>query len=286
MNPILSKGHLERVIGYKIDEIENIISNLENYYYSFYRIKKDDFNQPKIKHGLIQKRKITPAKKELRNIQDIIQEKIFSNIPLIHNIKGGVKGISNIDNAKLHKGRKYRFQTDISNCFPSIDSKMVFNSLRSKGFSKAVSKIISKVCTYSTDKWYKFDCLPQGNPTSPFLANLVMDKIILRINNVSQDLDILLTTWLDDFTFSSDKDFKHLIPIIVSTITKSGIKVSRKKTTYRINKSVITGVVVGMSTLKVTDKFRRKVKSNLTHNQKIGRDNYKDNIYKSMKAGV
>jgi len=279
MKPILSKGHLERVLGYSITEIEEILSNLDDYYYSFSRIKRDDNEDPKTKNGVIQKRKITPSKNKLRNIQDIIQDKIFSKIDLIENIKGGVKGISNIENADVHKGRKFRFQTDIKNCFPSIDSKMVFNSLRAKGFSKFVSKTISKICTYSPDESFKTDCLPQGNPTSPFLANLVIEKLILRLISALKGQDILITTWIDDLTFSSNKDFRDTVPKIINLICNSGIKVARSKTTYRVNKSVITGVVVGMSTLKVTDKFRRKGELELTDNQKEGRANYERCIY-------
>ena len=45
----------------------------------------------------------------LKSIQSKIKNKILSPIPLPENVHGGVKGKSNITNAKPHKGNKYQF---------------------------------------------------------------------------------------------------------------------------------------------------------------------------------
>ena len=269
---IVSIPHLERILGYKISEINNIIDNRDKYYYAFYLTKIDDEGNPKKENGKIKKRKIQPSKNELRNIQDIIQTKIFSKIKLQSSIMGGVKGISNIDHAKVHKARKYRFQTDIKKCFPSISSKMIFNSLRSKGFSKKVANILTQLCIHTSSENPNKSYLPQGNPTSPFLANLVMEKIFHRLDWLDE-YGIILTTWLDDWTFSSNSDFEDKIPRIIKTINYSGVKIARKKTSYRVNKSVITGVVVGMSTMKVTEKFRKKQNQNLRRTKSLQKSN-------------
>ena len=204
---ITTKTQFKYITGYSVEEVQEVLSNIDTYYYSFSQIKKDEEGKPKIRNRKVQIRIFNPSKKELRDIQNKVQSKILSEIPLIENIRGGVKGVGNLDNAAVHKGKTYRFQTDIKNFFPSVSSKMIFNSLKAKGFSNSIAKLISKIVTYNTDESYRNDCLPQGNPTSTTVANLVMENVALRILKAIIDKDITFTVWVDDLTFSSMTDF-------------------------------------------------------------------------------
>ena len=277
---IYSKKEFLRVIGYEEQQLIDILNNIDNFYYEFSEIKYTPDGKPKLKNGVVQKRYYNPSCKSLKDIQNKIQSKILAHVQLLPNIKGGVKGNSGVTNAKEHKGKKYRFQTDLTNFFPSVTKQMVFNSLRVKGFSKQVSDLIANLCMLKTTDSWDGPSLPQGAPTSPMLANIVFERIDNKILELIKDLNITYTRWIDDLTFSSNTDFQKLIPDILSLIGKNGLKISRKKTTYKTNKSLITGVLVGMSSMKVTEKFRLKDNGTLTDAQKQGRKAYKDYIYK------
>jgi RNA-directed DNA polymerase len=276
---IKTPNEFERIIGFSIAQIEEVLDNADKYYYSFSEIKKDENGLPKIKNGVVQERRFDPAKGDLKLMQDRLQKRILSKVPLIDSIVGGVKGKSNIENAARHRGKKYRFQTDIQKCFPSISSRMVFNSLRAKGFSKPVADIITRIVTYRTRDSVRNNCLPQGIHTSTTMANIVMEKVALKVLEYTKGRNITLSIWVDDWTLSSDRDFRELVPGIIKILSQSGFKVAHGKTTYREGKSVITGVVVGMSTMKETDTFRTKGMKTLTREQLKGRENYRKNLY-------
>ncbi|GGD87645.1 hypothetical protein GCM10011412_26810 [Maribacter cobaltidurans] len=84
-------------------------------------------------------------------------------------------------------------------------------------------------------------------------------------------------------TFSSNNDFREKCIPIIKCITGNGLKVSKPKTTYRKNKSIITGVIVGLSTMKVTEKFREKDESKMKPKQIKGRTAYKEQVYRKDK---
>jgi RNA-directed DNA polymerase len=121
-----------------------------------------------------------------------------------------------------------------------------------------IANYICKICLHPVSNSIRNDSLPQGNPTSTMLANIVIEKTVKRILNYLKPYDIKFTVWIDDWTFSSKKDFKNIVPEILSIIGRSGLKPSSKKTTYRYGKACITGAIVKLHTMKVTDEFREK----------------------------
>lgn len=277
---IKTLNHLCSIIGYDKKEIAEIVENINHYYYEFSEIKYNSkTGLPKVKDGITQKRFYNPSRKRLKDIQNKLQHKILSKVDLILHIQGGVKGCGNIDNSKIHRGNVYRFQTDLTNFFPSVSDSMVFNALRHKGFSKKVADTITKLTTFRTKDSWNSKSLPQGAPTSPTLSNIVFEKVDNQILEILKGENISYSRWIDDLTFSSNNDFREKCCPIIKCITGNGLKVSKPKTTYRKNKSIITGVIVGLSTMKVTEKFRAKDESNMKPKELKGRTAYKEQIY-------
>lgn len=279
---IFSKNEFCSIIGYDISEVDMILDNLDMFYYEYYSTKKDKLGNKIYANGQLKKRKFKPSKLQLKDVQNRMQRRVLSRIPLIDNIKGSVKGVSSIDNAKCHRGKEYFFQTDLTKCFPSITSKMVFNSLRAKGFSKQVANLITQLTTVKSEPNDINMCLPQGAPTSPTLANIVIEKVDKKILSLILKRGITYTRWVDDLTFSSDKCFIELIPEIMSLIGRNGLKPSRKKTTYKHKRTLITGAVV-YKNLKVSQTFRILQSRETNPNKIAGRNNYKKQINKANK---
>lgn len=221
---------LAKILGYPIEELLQVIEEIKihprKYYYSYQKIST--------KNGKKKVRNIDPSRDKLRDIQNKLNRKILSKIKLPEHIQGSVKGKSNISNAKLHRSKKFHFLTDLSNFFPFVTNKMVFNCLRSYEFSPSVSHIITQLTTFKGH-------LPQGATTSSILANLVGLKFDVPIIEICQKNNIVYTRYVDDLTFSSNVDFEHLTKEILKVINDQGFLYSHAKTLYKAGKVEITG---------------------------------------------
>jgi RNA-directed DNA polymerase len=261
--------HLAYTLRLKPDELMQLITDVNKYYYrrDFLKLNKD--NSPKLKNGELQYRTITPSVKRLEIVQDRIQKNILSKIQVPDYVYGGVKGKDNIKNALKHRGKKYNFTTDLSNYFPSISSKQVYNMFLSNGFSHTTARILTILTTYRGK-------LPQGTHTSPTISNLVFVPIGLAIEKLATDHNITFTTFIDDLTFSSQNDFKEIVPQILELITSEGLKLSHNKTFYKTFRPIVTGVVVTNNHLFVQDNFKDKLADveNKSQAQIAGMKNY------------
>lgn len=251
-----------------------IISNQDGFYKTFSETKYNKDGTPKLKQGIPQVRTFHVPNKDLSKIQKIILRQILEKIELPTYVLGGLKKRSSVLNAALHKGNKFKFQTDLSNFFPSVSSAMVCQMLERYGFSSGVANILTKLTTVKSPEALRGDCLPQGASTSPYLANLVFNQVdeklmaIIKINNLTY------TRYFDDLTFSSNTCFQEIIPEIIRIINSNGYQISRKKTTYKCGRAVITGVDVGNNTIKASQEFYDKESTAITENQKRGRSQY------------
>lgn len=248
-------------------KLKEIIEDKSTYYTSFQKPKKDKVGNIKLKNGQKQYRVFNYASGKLKAIQKNIKKSIFDNISLPEYLKGGVKNECNIKNAVLHKGKKYKFLTDICNFFPSVTEKQVFDVLKELGFSGKVSQLLVDLTMFNNQ-------IPQGNITSSFLANIAFLKVDRQIIEIIKEHDIYYTRFLDDLTFSSPNDFSDLKSQIIQKIYSSGFKINRDKTKYRSKKTEVTGILVGQNNLRPDKKFSQKKFEGLEPQQVEGNKNY------------
>jgi len=260
---------LAKILGYSIEEIDVIIETINKhgrrYYYSYV--------DKKIKNGKIKLRPIDPSRDKLRDIQNKIQGKILSKILMPEHLKGSIKGRDNIANVKYHRGNNFNFQTDLTNFFGFVTNKMVFDRLRTLGYSSDVAHILTKLTTYKGH-------LPQGTPTSPTLANLIgltFDEPILQICRAH---GIKYTRYVDDLWFSSKKSFKEIEKEILQIILNFKFLYSYKKTVSKIGKIEGTGCLKkGNGRLGITKKQEQKLSNpNLTDGSRKGLEAYKRRV--------
>jgi len=237
--------HLCYVLKSNINTIENIIDNIDAYYVSWDKIKTDkDTNQPILVNGEPKVRHLNSTKSDLKKIQKRIYKFLLKEITLPEYAYGGVSKRDNVINAKKHQGNKYIFTTDLKAFFPSISHKDVFLLYLELGFSPTISRILTKLTTYNFQ-------LPQGVPTSTILANLVFRKTGDKILEFAKSNNITFTTFVDDITLSSKKDFKEKIPDILNIIVNDGYAISHQKTFYKTKNPVITGIICQNNKLKL-----------------------------------
>lgn len=219
-------------------ELESICLNINDFYSEWEELKKDkktgEFKR--FSDGTFKKRILRPSKTNLKRIQSNIKTVLLSKVNLPSNVYGGVKTKSNITNAKRHQGNRFQFCTDLENFYPSIKSKMVYDSLIKLKFSSEVARIITRLCTWKNN-------LPQGAPTSTHLSNLVFLETDLKLIEFCKLNGLTYTRYIDDLTFSSQMCFKHLTSQIIEIILEGSFKVNQRKTIYSGNQT-ITGIVV------------------------------------------
>jgi len=273
---IKSKKTFFKLIKTEEPRANKILENVDKYYYE----KKD----PKLDPFGVQRRDeddqplfriLHPSKGELKFIQQRIKNIILSQIRFSPSAFGGVKGKSNILNAKCHKGKKFKFVTDLRKFFPSIKPFQIYDSLIDEGFSPDIASLITKFCTYNNSN-------PQGAPTSTHLANLVFKKTDKKINSICSQNNITYSRFVDDLAFSSPTDFKDKTVQLIQPAIDDGFNISHKKTKYGINAIEVTGVWVYNNQLDVSDNMKDKLSTpeKFTVNQNIGNSNYSKRVRK------
>lgn len=225
-------------IGFKQSDVEIIVTNLDNFYGEKIEKKVDkktgEFKT--YKDGTVKERIIRPSLYDLKKIQRKINERILAPIEMPTNVHGGIKKRSNITNAKPHQGNKYQFTTDLQEFYPSITSSRVYDTLIKLGFSTHYAHWITKLSTWKYE-------LPQGAPTSTHIANLVFLETDIKLIEFCNENGITYTRYVDDLTFSSQKDFANILNDILQIVLQSGFKLSYRKTQYKGNQ-LITGIQV------------------------------------------
>ena len=247
------------IVCFKPNEVEQIVTNLDKYYKEWVekKIDKKTGLPKKYLDGTEKQRTIRPSQKELKVIQSRIKNKILIPIKLPDVVHGGVKKCSNITNAKPHQGNKYIFTTDLQEFYPNITSQRVYDTF-CNFFSPHYSHWLTNLTTWKYE-------LPQRTPTSTHIANLVFLDTDFKLIEFCNSNKITYTKYVDDLTFSSQQDFKHLLPDVLKIITSNNFKLSHRKTQYRGNQT-ITGVNVFLNKIDALEKIIEKSKIEIETN--------------------
>lgn len=261
------------------DEIEVIFEHIESYYRKWVEQKKDKVTG-KVKtypDGTPKTRVIRPSSGRLKDIQKSIRIHILSKIQLPEVIQGGVKGKSNITNAKQHQGKKYQFVTDLQDFFPSVTPKQIYSLFLSLGYSHHIAYWLTRLTSLEFQ-------LPQGTSTSTAIANLVFWKTDQKLLALCQENDIQYTRFVDDLSFSSSKDFRDITVQLLDIVRSDGFKISYRKTAYT-GKQTLTGIRVFNNYIDAPGKIKQKAKQeqNLPVDVPRPYSNYVNRIKKTNK---
>jgi len=211
---------LEVLLGRTRAELRDLSSNATRYYKPFLLRPKERRFAKKVEPP--KKRWIDNPVDPLKAIQSRIQDRLLGPLIMPEHLLGGVRGKSIIQNAQIHMGARYLVTIDIKNFFPSITPSQVLKVFRNiLNCSPAVSYLLAGLTTCRGR-------LPQGAPTSPLLANLVLSSFDGTIRSVCKENDIRYSSWIDDLAFSGTSAPQVIAPV-VSTLMKAGFRVSHRK---------------------------------------------------------
>ncbi|WP_282157219.1 retron St85 family RNA-directed DNA polymerase [Shimia thalassica] len=228
--PLLTSLDIAIVLGVGPQLIVSIMKKKERHYRSFPLLKKDGTE-----------RIISAPRVYLKVIQWWILENILSKLPSHKNAFGFSRNKSIQDNARFHAGSKHILNVDIRSFFDTVTECQVQEIFVKLGYSEDTSETLSSLCTLNGS-------LPQGAPTSPSLANLVLAETDDKLENLATTRGMKYSRYADDITFSSDEFIAADFHLEVEKFLKvSGFQLKSAKTRYAGsgNRREVTGLICG-----------------------------------------
>lgn len=257
---IFDLEHLRRLIGIE-----------KKYFYKvFYRLKYQyrEITIPKKKPN--QFRTLSVPSRNLKLIQRWILDNILYCIECDDVVTGFIPLKSVTDNAMPHIGKKYIYKFDLKDFFPSITRKRVYYLFKKLGYSSDLSNALATLCSFK-------DCLPQGAPTSPYIANILCSRLDSRINSFCKKNNFTYTRYADDITISGDEKLVHYKHLFRKIINDSGFVFNDDKARLLRSgqRKLITGIVVNEK-MTVPRSYVRDFKKELYYINRFGLKNHID----------
>ena len=193
-------------------------------------------------------------------LQDCVDEINAANKRKDRTAHGFKRKRSIITNARQHRHRRWVFNLDLEDFFPSINFGRVRGFLlKNRDFElhEDVATVIAQIACHE-------NLLPQGSPCSPVISNLVAHVLDMRLVKLASAAGCTYSRYADDLTFSTNKK-KCPVDIAVPSgtagapshlwlpgeplrkvVKRSGFRINAKKThlMYRTSRQNVTGLVV------------------------------------------
>ncbi len=268
MPVIFDLKHFSLVSGVPLEHITKMLFADTNFYSSA--------SIPKKSGGV---RTLNIPAVELKFLQRWILDNILARISISSHATGFCNNKSIVNNAKIHLGSECVLNMDIKEFFPSITFKMVFRIFIYYGYTKELSFMFAKLCTYENS-------LPQGSPASPYISNIVSLRLDKRLSLLAKKFEANYSRYADDITFSGSLGIENLVEITSKILEEEGFEVNRKKTRmqYSHQRQEVTGLIINDGNVRVNKKYKKDLYQTLYYCKKFGVTSHlqKINCHKSF----
>jgi RNA-directed DNA polymerase len=194
--------------------------------------------------------------------------------------------------AREHAGARWLVKMDIADFFGSVTEIQVYHVFRKLGYGELVSFELARLCTmvpfasakHSMKSWQVrfrrqriavyaeplIGRLPQGAPTSPMLANLVMRDADEKLQALAHSQGLVYTRYSDDITFSTQGTFSRsqamaVVKNAAAILKRKGLYPNRAKTTvvHPGARRVVLGLLVDGDQPRLSRTFRSRLRQHL-----------------------
>jgi RNA-directed DNA polymerase len=209
-------------------------------------------------------------------LQDCVDEINTANQRKDRTAHGFKRKRSIITNARQHRHRRWVFNLDLEDFFPSINFGRVRGFLlKNRDFElhEDVATVIAQIACHENS-------LPQGSPCSPVISNLIANLLDMRLVKLASETGCTYSRYADDLTFSTNKkEFPANIAVSAGTkdsashlwlpgdglqkvIERTGFRINTKKThqMYRTSRQDVTGLIVNKK-INVRWEYRHTVRA-------------------------
>jgi RNA-directed DNA polymerase len=224
----------------------------DNCKYRFANPPKKKYGQPQTHKGEIKRRNVLIPDYDLKKCQQKIHH-LLSELPMPVSMYGGVKNRNHISNAAFHLHQSFFLTIDLKDFFKRISHHQVYKMFLNIGCSTGVAHTLTKLTTV-------YGGLPQGAPSSSAVANLVFRNTAVELEEFALAYGLRFSCFVDDLTFSSQKNFQELTDQILFILRKNGFLPCNNKIHYRKEFCEITGIYVKGDTLSIRHEMKNRSK--------------------------
>jgi retron-type reverse transcriptase len=206
----------------------------------------------------------------LKNLHRAIIKRFLAPIPLPDACTGFRPGKSILSNTIPHCGRRFVFNIDIEDFFASISSERVLGLYLRLGFAFPVACVLTELTTF-------MGSLPQGAPSSPYLANLIAHSLDMEMTEYCKNRGWTYTRYCDDITISGDTTFTlGDMKMVTEILDSEGFQLNMKKTRFlrRNSAQMVSGLVVNKRPNLPREK-RRNIRA-MFHQASLNPGKYKE----------
>lgn len=245
---------LAKLLGYKPKAVSFILYKIPNTEkYTTFKIPKKDGGEREIKAP---EQRLKALQRRLSHLLQKCFEETCGIKKYRRTLSHGFRSKhSIITNAKNHRNKRYVFNVDLKDFFPSINFGRVRGYfIKNKEFQLApkVATVIAQIACHENE-------LPQGSPASPVISNLIGHILDTRLVKLAKKAKCAYSRYADDLTFSTnEKSFPSLIAQEIKTgewvpskeletVTKrSGFEINTQKISmqFQTHRQMATGLVV------------------------------------------
>lgn len=264
-----------KLLGFKPKALSYILFKLpDTRKYKIFHIPKRNGGQRTIKAPVDALKLLQRKLSEL--LQDCIDEINTTKKRKDRAAHGFKRKRSIISNARQHRHRRWVFNLDLEDFFPSINFGRVRGFLlRNRDFAlhQEAATVIAQIACHEHS-------LPQGSPCSPVISNLVAHLLDMRLVKLAFQTGCTYSRYADDLTFSTNKkefpediavpsgaeaDASHLWSpgkALQQVIERTGFRINAKKThqMYRTSRQNVTGLVVNKK-INVRREYRHDLRA-------------------------
>lgn len=272
--PIASRDALAKTLSLDAHTLAGFEDNIASYYNHFTRPKKNG-------EGV---RFITAPKPALMQIQRRINSRIFSACVFPEYLHGSIRDRDCprdfLSNATEHKAADTVITLDIRNFYPTITEREVFKVFKYLfRFSDEAAESLTALVTLN-------GTVPQGAPTSSFVANLIFYDKEPRLVSELVRSGASYTRLLDDITVSfssrnsSEKLKQQVIGKIRSMCSEKGFQLhDGKQKIYSLrsspNPALVTGVTIRHGRVGLSPEYRGRARAKVNRCEKLYQAGYR-----------
>ena len=224
-------------------------------------------------------RTIMAPRTDLKIIQKRLAELLYEHTTPRNAAHGFCLNKSIVTNAKCHVRRRYVFNVDLKDFFPSINFGRVRGLFLSDSFdfSNQAATIIAQLICHKNQ-------LPQGAPSSPVVSNMICLRLDRQLTTMARNYGCTYTRYADDLTFSRNgSEFPPEIGYqgedggaivgdkLRKVIESNGFHYNSNKVHLQINKrrQSVTGLVVN-NKVNVQRRYIRQLRAMIHASIKYG----------------
>ncbi|EGL15000.1 reverse transcriptase family protein [Paenibacillus sp. HGF7] len=132
------------------------------------------------------------------------------------------------------------------------------------GYTKELSYTLAALTTYNGS-------LPQGAPTSPYISNILCQRMDKRLLALAKKMNADYSRYADDITMSGDENVRQYIETIKSIIINEGFDINYKKLRLQTDNNMqeVTGLIVNED-VKVKRKYKKRLEQHIYYCKKFG----------------